>query len=113
MICKIVVALAAVAAVTAGSTIMASARHGGGMGHGGFGHMGGVGHSAFAHPGGFRGFAGARPFAFHRDRFAFRHQRFFFNRVGFFGATFPYAYDDNCYTRVWTRWGWRRMLVCY
>jgi hypothetical protein len=121
------IALAAVAAITLGSifSVPAMARGGfGGGGHvgaahmGGFGgaaHMGGFGHAAFAHPGGVRQFGVARPFvfpghhfAFH-NRFAFRH-RFFRDRFAFIGG--PLAYDD-CYTRVWTQWGWRWVNVCY
>jgi hypothetical protein len=109
MMRKIVIALAAVACVTAGSTFSADARFGGGggMGHGGFGGMGhggfgGMGHGGFAgmshggfgghgfsraaigHGGGFvggRSFGGSR-FAF-RDRLAFRHDRFFRSRFAF------------------------------
>jgi hypothetical protein len=92
--------------------------HGGGMGHGGFGGHG-FGHAAFGHPGGLGGFVGSRPFGFHGDRFSFRDRfdfrhRFFRNRVAFIGAPFVYGdgYDD-CYTRVWSRWGWRWTSVCY
>ena len=42
-----------------------------------------------------------------QNRFAFRHH-FFAHRFAFIGAP---LYDD-CYTRVWTRWGWRRIWVC-
>jgi hypothetical protein len=138
MVRKMVIALAAVAIVTAGSTLDASAR--GGMGHGGgggVGHGGGFGGGfsrggGFSHGGGFsRGgggfsrsavahsgrFAGVRHFGF-RDRSAFRHRfdgrhRFFRNRFAFVGAAFPYGYYDSCYTRVWTPWGWRWQSVCY
>jgi hypothetical protein len=125
MLRKTFIALAAMAAVTAGSTMASAGMHGG-MGHGGFGRMGGFGHGgfgharpAFAHPGGFRHFAGARPFAFHNRfhprRFAFRHRhhRVVFSRFAFYGAAYPYAYDDSCYARVWTRWGWRWIWACY
>jgi len=109
---KTVIALAAVAVLTAGSTITALAHgsgHGGGGGHGGGygGHMGGgYGHASFAHS---AGFARAHSFHFHGDRVAFRHHRFF--RHAFFGVGYyPYAaYDDGC--RVWTPRGWR--WVCY
>ncbi len=61
------------------------------------------------------GFAGRR-FAFHNRAF-FRHHRHFRNRFAFFfGAPFgyyDYAYYDDCYVRVWTRWGWRWRNVCY
>ena len=105
MMRKVVIALAAVAAVTAGSTFGASAR---GMGHGGFG--GGFGRAAVAHPGGSFGFRGDR-FAF-RYRFGFRH-RFFRDRFALFGAGLPYGYDDDCYTRVWSPYGWRWRSVCH
>jgi hypothetical protein len=94
MVRKMMIALVAVAAVIAGSIDAASARGGGhgGGGHGGMGHGSFGGHS-FGH------FGGARGFGF-RDRFAF-------------GAAYPYGYYDDCYTRVWTRWGWRQQYVCY
>lgn len=127
MLRKMVIALVAAAAVTAGSMVTASAMHGGGghggggMGHGGFGHGGGgFAHAGFARHGGFGGFAGTRPIGFHHGfhggfhdgRFAFRHHhRVFFNRFAFYGAAYPY--DDSCYRRVWTRWGWRWASVCY
>jgi hypothetical protein len=103
MIRKVMIALAAAALVTAGSTLTASA-HGGGGGHGGGmgGHMGG-----FSHP----GMAGNR---FDHGRFA--NHRFFRHRFGnrFFIGGFPYwYYGDGCYTRVWTRWGWRWQYACY
>jgi hypothetical protein len=130
------ITLAAIAAITLGSIFSAPAVARGGFGGGGFGggahmggfgggahmggfgggaHMGGFGHGAFAHPGGVRQFGAARPFAFSgrhfafHNRFAFRH-RFFRDRFAFIGA--PLAYDD-CYSRVWTQWGWRRVNVCY
>jgi hypothetical protein len=93
---------------------------------------GGVGHAVMGHPGGFGGFSGARSFAFRGDRFGFRGDRFRGDRFGFrdnrfgfrhrfvrdrffFGLGVPYAYgyDDDCYGRVWTRWGWRWRSVCY
>jgi hypothetical protein len=112
---KTVIALAAAAALMAGST-MAALAHGGGHGGGGGGghgggfggHMGGghwggggFGHAAFAHSGGW----GHQAFRFHGNRVAFRHHRFF--RGAFFGAGYDpyYAYDDSCH--VWTPWGWR------
>jgi hypothetical protein len=95
MVSKIAILAAVVMAVSIGSTVSASARHGGMMGPGGFTHSG------FSH-----GFA----FRHDRDdRFHFRH-RFF--REGFVFAGAPYDYDD-CYTRVWTRWGWRVRSLCY
>jgi len=87
MLRKLTIAMAAFSAIALGSTAAASAMHGHGMGMGmGF------------HPG------------FHHG-FAFHHHRFFHR--GFFFAGVPYAYDDDCYARVWTRWGWRWRSVCY
>jgi hypothetical protein len=129
MLRKMVIALAATAAITAGSMIPASAHGGGGHGGGGGGGMS-MGHSDHAglDRGGFehRGdFVGGRPVSVHQvsvrhvshDRFndrrlAFRHHhRFFFNTFAFYGAGYPY--DDDCYRRVWTGWGWRLVSVCY
>jgi hypothetical protein len=101
--------------------------HGGGFGGGHFGgggfsggHVGGFGRTGMASPGAFGGraavFQGDR---FAGNRFAFRnrfHDRFFRNRFAFFGAGFPYGYYnyyDDCYGRVWTRWGWRWQYTCY
>ena len=138
MVRKIAIALAAVAVVTAGSTLSASAMHGGGHfggfggGHFGGGHFGGFGHPSMASPAMFhdhhfafrdrdrffdRRFDRDRffdhRFAFRdRDRFFFRH-RFFGPRFAFVGAGFPYGYYDDCYARVWTPWGWRWRYVCY
>jgi len=110
MMRKMVIAVAAAAVVTAGAASSASAMHGGGgMGHGGWG---GFGRAGFASPGGFGHVAGVRPFGFSGDRFGFHH-RFFRNRVAFLGAAFPYGYYNDCYTRVWTPWGWRWQSVCY
>jgi len=133
MLRKSAIALAAVALLTAGSTLGASARGGGGfggMGHGGFG---GMGHAGFArgvgfapHAMGVGRFAGARPFAFRanrfafgrpfvRNRFVFRHRPFFRNRFAFVGVPLyagAYGYD-SCYAPVWTPWGWRWRFVCY
>ena len=44
--------------------------------------------------------------------FAFRHHRFFRSRFAVLGVGLPYAYDDGCYTRVWTAWGWRWTYIC-
>jgi hypothetical protein len=98
------------------------------MGHpGGFAHFGAARSGAFAShafaphafASGGRHFAAFRPgsFGFRHDRFfrhhvAFRH-RFFHDGFAFFGAPYAYAYDDDCYRLVWTRWGWRRAWVCY
>jgi hypothetical protein len=95
MVSKMAILAAAVMAVSIGSTVSASARHGGMMGSSGFSHSG-ISHGfAFRHD--------------RDDRFHFRH-RFF--RDGFVFAGAPYDYDD-CYTRVWTRWGWRVRSLCY
>jgi hypothetical protein len=116
MLRKMVIALAAAAALTAGSMIPASAHGGGhGGGGGGMGHGGGmgVGHGGFGQ-GGFAhgGFAPHSGFHGHDGRFAFgHHHRFFFNRFAFYGSGYPY--DDGCYRHVWTRWGWRWVSVCY
>jgi hypothetical protein len=118
MVRKTAIALTA-AVVIAGSPSSVLAMHGGGGGHGGMGHGGfaaGFGHAAMAHPGGLGGFAAVHPMGMHgarfavADRFHFRH-RFDRNRFAFIGAGWPY-YDD-CYTRVWTPWGWRWNYVCY
>lgn len=59
-------------------------------------------------------------FAFH-NRFAFRNRFFFhnrrFNNFAFFGAPFvayagSYYYDDYCWRRVWTYYGWRWAYTC-
>jgi hypothetical protein len=127
MMRKIAVALTAAAVMTAWSTSDASAMRGGGMGRGGMG--GGVARAASFHPMSVGAFARpvgiasvARPVAFANPvafahpvafshRFAFRHH-FFRHRFAFIGA-YPYAYDDYCYTRVWTPWGWRWQYACY
>jgi hypothetical protein len=104
---------------------------GGGMHGGGFGggmHVGGMGGGAhFAHFGGpaFGGarfahaaigprFAGSgwhgRPFI-GRHAFFFRHHRF--HRFAVFGAPFVYAgYNDSCWRRSWTPYGWQWVNVC-
>ena len=115
MLRKMMVGLAAAAAITAGSMIPVSAHGGGHGGGGGMGHGGGMvmnhgggsfGHAGFAHYGG--GFH----HGFNGQRFAFRHHhRFFFGDFAFYGAGYPY--DDGCYRHVWTRWGWRWVSVCY
>jgi hypothetical protein len=139
MMRKLVVGLAAAAAITAGSIVDASARGGGGhggmgggghggmggggrggmaMGHGGMGmgHGVGIAHAGFAHPGNLGRFSGVhhfdrdRHFGRFADRDRFRHR--FRHRVAFVGG-FPYAYYDDCLTRVWTRWGWRWVSLCY
>jgi hypothetical protein len=116
MASKTAIAMTAVIAITVGSTMGASAMHGGGgMGHGGggmgMGH-GGMGgwHGGYSHSGFSHGFHHGFAFRHDRDdRFRFRH-RFFRNEFVFAGA--PYGYDD-CLVRVWTRRGWRLRSVCY
>ncbi|UPK36809.1 hypothetical protein IVB18_05520 [Bradyrhizobium sp. 186] len=107
---------------------------GGGMHAGGFGggmrgggmHVGGMGGARFAHVGG-PGFGGARfahaaigprfagagwhgrPFI---GRHAFFHHRHF-RRFAVFGAPFAYAaYNDGCWRRSWTPYGWQWVNVC-
>ncbi|MGX4773809.1 hypothetical protein ACWAUC_28865 [Bradyrhizobium guangdongense] len=106
---------------------------GGGMHAGGFGggmHVGGMGGAHFAHVAIGPRFAGAplatraafgprfagtgwhgRPFI-GRHAFFFRHHRF--HRFVFFGAPFYYAnyYDDGCWRRSWTPYGWQWVNVC-
>jgi hypothetical protein len=108
---------------------------GGGMHAGGFGgmHVGGMGgarfahvgapafggarfaHAGFAHAGFAPRFAGAgagwhgRPFI---GRHAFFHHRHF-RRFAVFGAPFVYAgYNDGCWRRSWTPYGWQWVNVC-
>jgi hypothetical protein len=107
MMRKLALALAALTAVGLGSASSALAMHGGGGagGHVSFGHAyGGVQHFGFRDhdPGRFHG----------RDDFAFRHHH---HRFVFLGAPFyDYGYGyDSCYARVWTKWGWRPVSVCY
>lgn len=52
-----------------------------------------------------------RPFI-GRHAFFFRHHRF--HRFAFFGAPFVYAsyYDDGCWRRSWTPYGWQWVNVC-
>jgi len=124
----IITAIAAAAILAAASATGALARGGGGGGghgggHGGMGgHMGGgwSGHAvgmgfasraAVAHVGPV-GFAGARSWAWHGNHMHHFHHHFVRNRF-FIGAPYAYAYyDDGCYTRVWTAWGWRWTNVC-
>jgi len=90
MIRNMVLALAAVAIVTAGSASTAAAMRGGGGHMGGGFHGGGFGHAGFGHA----GFGHFRHFG-HR----------FGPRFGFFGVGYPYPYG------CWTPWGWR--YACY
>lgn len=100
---------------------------GGGMhGGGGFGGMHGGGgfggmHSGATFGGGFhggmmggRGMVGPIGHHFGAARFAFRNHRNFNNfvAVGFGGGYWPYYYDDGCWGRVWTSWGWRWANFC-
>jgi hypothetical protein len=103
MVHKPAIALATVSAITLGSTLSASAFHGGA---GGF--RGGLAHPGFTSSG------FTRPGLVHpgfRDHFAFRHHRFFRDR--FFFAGDPFYDDDTCIERVRTRWGWRWVNFCY
>jgi len=52
-----------------------------------------------------------RPFV-GRHAFFFRHHRF--HRFAFVGAPFVYAnyYDDGCWRRTWTPYGWHWVNVC-
>ena len=126
------IAIALTAAVIICATASSVAARGGSGGHMGGGNMGGGhmgagwggGNLAVSHAGNFGSFSHANvgafshPFAFHGGnhfvgrRFAFRHRfhrRFFF----FVGAPYAFAYDDGCYVRIWTHWGWRWRNVCY
>ncbi|MDD1522530.1 MULTISPECIES: hypothetical protein [Bradyrhizobium] len=94
---------------------------GGGMHAGGFGGMraGGMGGARFAHVGGFGGarfahaaigprFAGAGWHGHH----GFRHHHHF-RRFAVFGAPYVYAgYNDGCWRRSWTPYGWQWVNVC-
>lgn len=103
MLRKLIIASAALAALSTATASGALAMHGG---HWGGGHpAGGWGH---VH----HNFASHNRFAFrhHHHAFFFRHHRHF----AFIGA--PFAFADNCVVvrRVWTPWGWhwRRIWVC-
>jgi hypothetical protein len=95
---------------------------GGGMHAGGFGgmHVGGMGGARFAHVGG-AGFGGARfAHAAIGPRFAgagwhghhaFHHHHF--RRFAVFGAPYYYAgYNDGCWRRSLTPYGWQWVNVC-
>jgi len=100
MLRKLIIASAALAALSTATATGARAMHGHWAGHPGGG---------WAHP--------HHNFAFH-NRFAFRHHHAFFFRhhrhFAFIGA--PFAFGDDCVVvrRVWTPWGWhwRRIWVC-
>ena len=126
---KIWITLAMVTAVTVYSSVAATARGGGGHGVGGHGvggHGGGpggfTGNGGFAGGMGVRGYfapeqaggshsVAGRPLSLRGDRFAFARSPFR-DRFSLFGAPYPY-YSDVCYSRVWTRWGWRWSDVCW
>jgi hypothetical protein len=91
--------------------------HVGGMGGARFAHVGApaFGGARFAHAGFAPRFAGAgagwhgRPFI---GRHAFFHHRHF-RRFAVFGAPFVYAgYNDGCWRRSWTPYGWQWVNVC-
>jgi len=127
MVRKIVVALAAAAAVIAASAFDASAKMAG-MSRGSMGSSMGSSMSrgsmgprsmgpsvgsfprAAMVPGKTMGVATGKvvlnskhPIVKHRRV----HNRFFV-----FAAGYPYGYYDSCYERVWTQWGWRLRYVC-
>jgi hypothetical protein len=95
MVRKMLIALAAGAAVIAGSTLATSARPMGGMGHA---RIGGMHHAGIHHR------------AIHHHRFV-GHHRFVHTRLVVVGAAYPYA--DGCLRRIWTPLGWRWRNVCY
>jgi hypothetical protein len=87
MVRRLLMALAATAAVTAGSTMTASAMHGW------------HGRAGFA----------ARPFGFHEHRLGFHYFPSFRDRFAFYGV----AYTEDCFAPIWTPWGWRWRYLCY
>ena len=140
---NIAMALIAVMIVAALPSASAFAKGGGGMGGrgGGGGGMGargggmsGVAHTMGGHPSSFAvgsavvaspgvaHFSTVRPVNFGATRFAagphlgFRHN-FRHHRFVFIGGAYPYyydyGYDDGCYSRVYTQWGWRWQYACY
>jgi hypothetical protein len=89
---------------------------GGDFSHAGFGPFGGLGHVSFAQPDRFGHFGAARPFALHSNRLIFRHRsairrQFFGRHFVFVGASLQYY--GSCFERIWTRWGWRSINICY
>ena len=84
MVGKLVIALAAAAAVIAGTTMTASAN-----GHGGF-------RAGFV----------ARP-----HRFVFHHFPFI-DRFALYGGM-GYPYTEDCFAPLRTPWGWRWRYMCY
>ena len=126
--CLIAGALATTLALASPALARGGGHGGGGFGGGHFGgggmHFGGMGAGAHfaganwggAHWGGMnRGMhfahAGLSP---RFSRFAFRDHRFHrFNRFAFFGVPYAYAsYYDDCWRRVWTRYGLQWVNVC-
>jgi hypothetical protein len=98
---SIAITLAAVAAMAAASALSSPATaRGSGFG----GHAGSVGHFASAHSSAFNG-------GHFASRHGFRH-RFFGPGFAFYDVPYGY-YDDYCYQRVWTSWGWRWVSACY
>jgi hypothetical protein len=87
MVRKLVIALAAAAAVIAGTTMTASAN------------------------GGFRAGFVARPFGFHKHRFGFHHFPFV-DRFALYGGL-GYPYTEDCFAPLWTPWAWRWRYMCY
>ncbi|BBO03044.1 hypothetical protein SG09_23940 [Bradyrhizobium ottawaense] len=86
-----------------------SGMHVGGMGGARFAHVGGpaFGGARFAHAGIGPRFAGA---GWHGHR-GFHHHHF--RRFAVFGAPFIYAgYNDGCWRRSWTPYGWQWVNVC-
>ncbi|HLH88928.1 MAG TPA: hypothetical protein VKX28_10740 [Xanthobacteraceae bacterium] len=128
MLRHIAIALATVVIICATACgVSARGGSGGHMGGGPIrGHMGG-GNFAAAHVGNFGGFSHSNlggvshsfafrgNHAFFPNRFIGRHLAFrhrFHRRFFFVGAPYAFAYDD-CYVRIWTRWGWRWRNLCY
>jgi hypothetical protein len=123
MMRKIAIGLAAVVISTAGSTLSASAIHGGGGGHdgkGGGGHGGGFVHGG----GGGHGHLGPHTFGMHKP--PFKHHKNIsydirirsYTRYGGGGYRGGGSYRSgsygggSCWTRVWTPEGWRSRNVC-
>jgi hypothetical protein len=99
-------ALAAMAAISLGSTSSASA-----MGHG----IGGGGRVALGHASGIGPSASFHHFAGPSHHFASHHHHHR-HRFVLVGAPFGYdsGYDyDACYARVWTKRGWQLVPQCY
>jgi hypothetical protein len=97
---SIAITSAAVAAIAAGSAF-GSAALAHGTGHASAGRSAAVGHVAGGH-------VAVHSGGFMSGHHHFRH-RFFAGGLAYFGG----PYYDDCYARVWTRWGWRWVSVCY